>query len=127
MGFKRNQGKMSENVKITATCKWCGIKLSPDHKGPCPKCGKEGKKISIEITENLSLKDSLQWERAREIYKSNLKMILLLIGIIVFSSLLGVIFSGLLGFLIGIFFGGISVVVGIYAFIKVREIEHGSA
>ena len=62
---------MKEDGKVTATCKWCGTSLSPTHTGPCPKCGKEGKIIAVEIKETIRLKDSLNWERQREFFERN--------------------------------------------------------
>lgn len=45
--------------KQTVTCKNCGHPLPPDHKGPCPECGKEGKLIKLELHEKLGLSDSV--------------------------------------------------------------------
>ena len=36
-------------TEINAFCKNCKEPLEPNHIGPCPKCGKEGKHINVEI------------------------------------------------------------------------------
>lgn len=56
---------MTENPKQTITCKQCGYSLSPDHKGPCPKCGDTKKKISLELTEHIKLRDSASMSISR--------------------------------------------------------------
>ena len=118
---------MKEDGKVTATCKWCGTSLSPTHTGPCPKCGKEGKIIAVEIKETIRLKDSLNWERQREFFERNPKIKWLIIAIIFGSPLLGLILSGLVGFVTGFFLGLLSCLLGLLAVTKVREIERGSS
>ena len=46
-------------MKEKYNCKHCGYELKKDEM-PCPKCGKEGRKISIEIHEKLEISDSLK-------------------------------------------------------------------
>lgn len=48
---------LSGGTGITAKCAHCGASLSPSHTGPCPSCGKEGKAISLQIGEPVSLSD----------------------------------------------------------------------
>lgn len=118
---------MNEDAKVTATCKWCGASLSPTNTGPCPKCGKEGKKIAVEIKETIRLKASLNWERRREFFEANPKIKWLIIAITFGSPSLGLILSGLVGLVIGLSLGLLSYWLGPLAVTKVREIERGSS
>lgn len=112
---------MNTNTKGTTTCKWCGTSLLPSHIGPCPKCGKEGKNIVVEIDETVRLKDSLNLERRREFFEENPKIKWFIIAITLCSSLLGLVFSGLVGLVIGLFLGILSYRFGPLAVTKVRE------
>ena len=118
---------MNKDVKVTATCKWCGSSLSPTHTGPCPKCGKEGKKSTVKIKGTIGFKGSLNWESRREFCEANPKIKWLIIAITFGSPLLGFVLSGLVGFVIGLFFGFFSYWLGPLAVTKVREIERGSS
>lgn len=119
--------KMCEKPKTKVTCKWCGATLSPTHTGPCPKCGKLGKKISLILTETLGLKDSIKWEKRREFFEENPKIKWLIIAITIGSPFLGLVLFGIVGVVIGLVLGGLSYLLGPYAVTKVREIERGSA
>ena len=89
-----------ENVKMSAECKWCGEPLTTDHIGPCPKCGKEGKHVHVEITDSVTLRDSLGWEWRKEFFEENPKIKWLIILITFGSPFLGLIFSGAVGVLL---------------------------
>lgn len=125
-GSKREL-KMSKKPKSKAVCEWCGATLSSDHIGPCPKCGKLGKKISTTITENFCLKDSLNWKKRREFFEQNTKIKWLIIAITIGSPIVGFFVIGLIGVVIGLALGIISYALGPYAVIKVREIERGNS
>ena len=118
---------MNKGVKVTVTCKWCGSSLSLTHTGPCPKCGKEGKKGTVKIKEIIGVKDSLNWESRREFYEENPKIKWLSFVIALGSPCLGFILSGLVGVLVGLFFGLLSLWYGPLAVTKVREIKRGSS
>jgi len=118
---------MGENETATATCRWCGASLSPSHIGPCPKCGKEGKKLVSKMEETMKIKDAFSWERRREFFEVNRKIKWLIIAITIGSPLVGFIVSGLVGFIIGLILSFISYLLGPFAVTKVREIERGSS
>ena len=118
---------MNKDVKVTVTCKWCGSPLSTTHIGPCPKCGKEGKNGTIEIEETIGVKDSLKWESRREFNEKNPKINLLIILITFGSPLLGFFLYGLVGVIIGFFFGVLSYWLSPLAVTKVREVKRGSS
>ena len=42
---------------VTAECSNCGFPLSPTHSGPCPKCGKVGKRVTVRLVEDLKISD----------------------------------------------------------------------
>jgi len=118
---------MNKGVKVTVTCKWCGSSLSSTHTGPCPKCGKEGKKGTIKTKETIGVKDSLNWETRREFFETNPEVKWLINAITFGSPLLGFIFYGLVGVVIGLFFGILSSWLGPLAVTKVREVKRGSS
>lgn len=112
---------MNTNTKVNAICKWCGTYLSLSHTGPCPKCGKERKNIVVEIKDTVHLRDSLNLETRREFFEKNPKIKCLIIAIALASPILGLVFSGLPGFVIGLVLGLLSYLLGPCAVIKVRE------
>ena len=118
---------MNKNIKVNITCKWCGSPLSTTHTGPCPKCGKEGKKGTIDSKEAIGFKDSLKWESRREFNERNPKISLLIIVITFGSPLLGFFLYGLVGVIIGFFFGVLSYWLGPRAVTRVREIKQGNS
>jgi hypothetical protein len=118
---------MNNNIKVNITCKWCGSPLSTTHTGPCPKCGKEGKRGTINAKETIGVKDSLKWESRREFNERNPKINLLIIVITFGSPLLGFFLYGLVGVIIGFFFGVLSYWLSPLAITKVREVKRGSS
>jgi len=112
---------MNKNIKVTITCKYCGSSLSTTHTGPCPKCGKEERKGTINNEETIGVKDSLKLEGRREFNERNPKISLLITVITFGSPLLGFFLYGIVGVIIGIFFGGLSYCLGPRAVTKVRE------
>jgi len=124
---------MDENADMTVTCKWCGASLSAGHTGPCPKCGKEGKKIAVRLEAVAIGKASLHWESRREFLEENpkIKWLLVVIDLIslVVPPLFGWYFSGLPGIIVGavtsIIFIILSWILGPHAVTKIREIRHG--
>ena len=118
---------MNEDSKVTATCKWCGTSIPPTHMGPCPKCGKKGKKITAEVKKTIGLNTSLNWKCRREFYDKNPKIKWLIIAITIGSSFIGLIFSGPVGVIIGLLVGGFLNFIVPPAVTKVREIERGSS
>jgi uncharacterized Zn finger protein (UPF0148 family) len=50
---------------VTAECSNCGYPLSPDHIGPCPVCGKTGKKVSVNLQEAIAIRDEVKASVAR--------------------------------------------------------------
>jgi len=47
-------------MQQTDTCKHCGEPLPPDHKGPCPKCKKTGKHVTV-----APLSGVLSWKQGK--------------------------------------------------------------
>ena len=45
---------------VTAQCLNCGYPLSPNHTGPCPNCGKTGKKVAVNINEAIAIRDEFK-------------------------------------------------------------------
>ena len=114
---------MSEKPEATTVCKWCGTPLPLNYSGPCPKCGKEGKIVFLTLKESAPLKYSLNCKVQKEFFEKNSFILCILITITLASSLIGFILSGVIGIIIGIGLGILSLLLGPYAIIKVREIR----
>ncbi|MBL7117764.1 MAG: hypothetical protein ISS94_03145 [Candidatus Syntrophoarchaeum sp.] len=114
---------MNKNME-TKTCTWCGASLSPNHTGPCPECGKEGTLTNLKLTMTMKFKDALNSETRREFFEKNPKIKWVLYAVTFGPPILGLVLTGLVGLVIGFIFGFISYLLGPYAVIKVREIEH---
>jgi uncharacterized oligopeptide transporter (OPT) family protein len=108
-------------------CKHCGNPLPPDHDGPCPKCGKKGKVISISVHDFVHVQSvaTATLTTIREFYEKNPKPMAVVILITICSSLVGLFIAGILGVLAGLCLGALSFVLGPKAVIKVREIDRG--
>src|SRR5579859_3132389 len=101
--------KQRNGQNITAKCKWCGTPLAPSYVGPCPKCGREGKNISAEFNETISLSDSFNWELKRQYFKRHPKIGLVVFIITFGAPFLGLIFSGIPGVGLGLILATISI------------------
>jgi len=96
------------NQKII--CTHCGTPLSKDHAGPCPSCGKEGRKIIAIMNEVITISES--WQRLRKFYKKNPKILIAVILITVISPFLGLFLGGPVGVVIGLALGTITYFIG---------------
>jgi len=45
--------------EVKCWCKHCGIELPPSHTGPCPKCGKSGKRCEASASDVVGIKASV--------------------------------------------------------------------
>jgi len=88
------------------TCRWCDEPLSPDHTGPCPKCGKTGKNITIALRPAklniIGHKVTTITERRREIIEKNPKIKWINIIVSMASLFLGGIFPPPFNIIIGL-------------------------
>lgn len=119
---------MNENTNtVTYKCEWCGESLSPSYKGPCPKCGKEGRKIITIVNEIIKIKESLKGESRREFYEKNpiIKWLILVIGF--GSPFLGFILNGWVEFIVDEALALLSYYLAPYVGRKVREITRYSS
>lgn len=108
----------------TVVCRWCNIDLSDDHKGPCPQCGKIGRKFAITFKENISIKDSFAWKSQREFFEENTKIKWIIITITTCTPFIGFFVLGTVGLILGSILSIITYYLGPHAITKVREIEH---
>ena len=106
-------------------CAHCHESLSRNHTGPCPKCGKEGREISVVATDTIELSDSTRWQTRREYYHKNPKVLAVVIGITFASPLLGLVVAGWVGVVIGLALSGVAIWIGPWASTKIIEIHHG--
>lgn len=88
------------------TCKWCSEPLSHDHTGPCPKCGKTGKNVTVKLRPaNLQFTGNIVrtiTERRQEIIKENPKIKWITILVSITSIFLGGIFPPPFNIIIGL-------------------------
>ena len=100
--------KSSKSMTTTSrtTCKWCSEPLSADHTGPCPRCGKTGKNITMALRPaklNITgheVKTII--ERRQEIIKENPKIKWITILVSIASIFLGGIFPPPFNIIIGL-------------------------
>jgi hypothetical protein len=118
---------MGKSVSQKAECIHCGHVLSPQHTGPCPECGKEGKKIDITINETLLLRDSLKWETRKEYYEKHKGALGIVIAITVLSPFLGLVLAGPIGVALGLVLSVLAYFLGLKAVTKVIEKTKGHA
>ena len=114
-------------VTQSAPCAHCGESISPQHSGPCPSCGKEGKNISVNIKESIQVHSSLKWETRKEYYQKHKGAAGTVIAITVFSPFVGLFLAGLVGVIIGLALGGVAYYLGPKAETKIIEITKGHA
>ena len=81
--------------KVEAKCRHCGENISPQHKGPCPKCGKEGKDIHATLTETINIFAKLNIQRTRKYTKRNWHFIVVATIVTIGSSLATYFFNDL--------------------------------
>ena len=110
---------------MTARCKHCGRFLPETHTGPCPNCGKTGKITTVTIQDRIQISDSVHYTSIKEYYEKNTLMFIIVIGITIFSSFLGLFLGGVLGVFAGLLLGAVSFFLGPKAETKVREIRQG--
>ena len=120
------------NDSIPDQCKHCKKPLPPDHKGPCPYCGRNVKIVNLHaksathrrhVTGKLSATGKLTLRRTREYYKNKPKALLLNISIGLIITVIGFSIGGLAGCIVG---GVLGVILTIFAPSrreKIREIE----
>jgi hypothetical protein len=112
---------------IEIKCVHCGYFLLPDdHRGPCPKCGKEGlvrKVIGDDYV--LSVPSIYTYKFIHEFYENDRPLLIFLIIFNVLSLLVGSIFGGFVGFIFGVMLFILSCIFTPYAVKKVREIRSG--
>jgi len=118
---------MSDNIVNKVTCQSCGSELPLNHSGPCPKCGKIGKKIVAIVSEGIIIKESKIWVRRREFIKKNPIFIALSILIILGAPILGNFILGPIGIVLGIILGFGASILGLFAVIKIRETHRGES
>lgn len=81
------------------------------------------KKLRFQISDQIILKESVSRKLIRQFYENNTIFIYLIVLITIASSIIGVIFAGSIGILIGLVLGGISFIIGAKARTKVKEIR----
>ena len=92
------------------TCRWCNEPLADDHTGPCPKCGKVGRNVTVKLQPGFikltGNKVRTITERRQEILKENHKIKWITNGISIASIFLG-----------GLFPPPFSIIIGLLAFL----------
>ena len=84
-------------------CGHCGNILRSEHKGPCPKCGHDGKVITLKVLSAVSrsIVSNARLSTVKEYYENHPGVMLLGISITLGSSLVGLLLGGYAGAIIG--------------------------
>jgi hypothetical protein len=90
--------------------------------GPCPNCGKLGKRALITLTENIGLKESIGWEWRKEFFKQNPKIKSLIIVITFGSPFVSLVMPSLPRFVISFALAFLRYLLGPYVAVRVRQI-----
>ena len=109
-------------------CRHCWNPLEPNHKGPCPICGKIGAVKTIQpknvVVETAVTKPKLGIiKTAREYYKVNHRALRINIEITILLSFLGYFISGLLGTLVSLVLAILYCFISPAVIIKIKEIK----
>lgn len=120
---RRQTNHKEGRIMSTRTyCEWCEEPLSPSHTGPCPKCGKTGKKCEVSASEIVTLRSSYSLEVRREFFDENprIKWLINILGL--GSTFMGYFLQREIGIFFGLFIWFILWLLGPYSIIKVIEI-----
>ncbi len=101
----------------------CKSPLPLDHSGPCPKCGKTGKTIGIQLSVTAKGVPSISGSRIREYVRYNKLALVTLAVITLVSPLVSILLPALYGLLVSYALAGLGLIIGYRAFIRIREIE----
>ena len=89
-------------AEVQCWCQHCGAELPPDHKGPCPKCGKLGKDFEATLRTTIGLAASLSAQKVHKYTKRHPRFIAVSIVLTVVALILGYLLGNFAGLLIGI-------------------------
>lgn len=102
-------------------CATCGQFVSPKD-SQCPHCGSMDR--DIRISEKAPLAEAIGVTTLQERFERNRGLFVVLIAITVLSPFGGLVLGGWKGVALGLVLSIASLVIGFFAFVKVREIEH---
>jgi hypothetical protein len=94
--------------KMKVTCKRCSIEVPADQHCRCPRCAGRAKAFRVSFSDALNFNDRLDLEHRRAYYQNNRRALVFGVAFTLITSIIGVYFSGLMGFLIALFLGGLS-------------------
>jgi len=89
-------------------CRHCDAELEWSHKGSCPFCNKTGKKIVVEHTETIKIKENIRVVHQGERKKTDRKILLLMLSGMFGTGIIGYFIGGVIGLAFGIIVGGLS-------------------
>jgi len=118
-------GANMTEVSSKVECIHCGAVLPDDHTSPCAECGQKGRRISVNIAENISVADRLTRETRTEFYEKKPLALAAVIGITLGAPFVGLVLVGWVGVIMGLVLGAAAYWIGPFAITKVREIERG--
>ena len=112
-------------MTLTASCNNCGGSVDPSRKEVCPHCGQyAGKTIRATITDRIGIRDAVSRTvaRTREFLEVHWGWAILLAVLVLVPPVIGEVFAGAWGFVVGLLLSILGIPVGVLAFTKVREI-----
>jgi hypothetical protein len=114
-----------ETISKSTKCLSCGEPLGDDHAGPCPKCGGTCKEIHVQVEDEVRCRDSIGWQHVREYWDRHPIILSVVVAITIGSPFLGLVLAGWLGVAVGLAISVASLILGLFAITKVREIREG--
>ncbi len=84
-------------------CRHCGTELPPTHTGPCPKCGREGKVIDLEVSDGAIAGDSLSGKHKPQWSSKSLAVFSVVVAVFLGIVVPGILY--LLPFSLGVNYG----------------------
>jgi len=109
--------------ELRCWCRHCKAELPPDHKGPCPECGKLGKDCKVTAKVAIGLAVSAYYEQWREHAKNHPLLIVISFVLTLASPIVGYLLVGWIGILIGVIISILAWWLGLNAREKIRELK----
>ncbi|NGZ10254.1 MAG: hypothetical protein CV088_12835 [Nitrospira sp. LK70] len=106
-------------------CLHCGAVLRDGNTSPCPECGKNGRRILVDVAGEIDVAGHVTWEKRREFYERRPLALVSVIALTVGAPFLGLVLVGWAGVIAGLMLGAVAYWIGPLAITKVREIERG--
>jgi len=114
---------MRPESEHTVRCGGCGKWLPPALEGPCPHCGSVVRKHSKHLSATAHASASLTKQKVHEYWVKRPFLLATVVVLTFAAPVLGLVFAGLVGTVIGLCISVLSLILGFRAVTRVREVE----